>query len=388
MSAILVAGAVVAANALAQAYIANKQMGAEQDRLNEIKSEFDRIKPPELNVSLDEYIAKNKGNLPDYGNLPTFEFLTPDQFSVIQKYNPQFAQYVEQKNPELVKRSAVGEEGLAAQRNLLRKLMMTGNLEQDPELMQRFAEADRNAQIAAQSRQQALMQDFARRGQGGSGIQLAAQIGAGAEAMGRSAQQSQQAATEAYKNRLQQLMKSGDLGASMEQRDLSLQEKNADIINQFNQMTSKNYQNWLNQQADLANKAQMFNIGQQQDVADKNVNLQNAYKNNLANIAQWGYGQNVAAKQNQFNNALNAMNAENQAQMQKYSAATDKAKALAGVPSVDKWGYYSPIVQKAADFGTQWAASSYAQDQANKAEDRADKRAIYNKTGRWPTSEE
>ena len=62
--------------------------------------------------------------------------------------------------------------------------------------------------------------------------------------MGRSAQQSQQAATEAYKNRLQQLMKSGDLGASMEQRDLSLQEKNADIINQFNQMTSKNYQNW------------------------------------------------------------------------------------------------------------------------------------------------
>jgi len=66
MSAILVAGAVVAANALAQAYIANKQMGAEQDRLNEIKSEFDRIKPPELNVSLDEYIAKNKGNLPDY----------------------------------------------------------------------------------------------------------------------------------------------------------------------------------------------------------------------------------------------------------------------------------------------------------------------------------
>lgn len=388
MSAVLIGGAIIAANAIAQAYVANKQMGAEQDRLDDIRAEFDRIKPPELNMSLDEYITKNKGVLPDYGNLPTFEFLTPEQFKAIEKYNPEFAGYVAQKSPELVKRSAVGEEGLSAQRQALRKLMLTGSLEQDPELMQKFSEADRNAQIGAQSRQQSLMQDYARRGQAGSGLQLAAQLGAGESAMDRSAQMSQQAASEAYRNRLQQLMQGAQLGGQMEQRDIGLQGSNADIINRFNEMTSKNYQNWLNQKANTANEAQKYNIEQAQDVANKNVNLQNAYKQNMANVAQWGYGQNVAAKQNAFNNAMNAMNAENQAQMQKYDAATAKAKAMAGIPTVDKWGYMSPIIQKAADFGTQWAASNYAQGAENQKQDREDARMEYWKTGKWPSKGE
>lgn len=389
LPAMAIAGATVAANALAQAYIANKQMGAERDRLNEIRREFDAIKPPDIDTDIETWAIQNKDSLPQFGDIPSFEFMTPEQYKVVEKYNPQYAQYIQQQSPELVKRSAVGEEGLKAQRDVLRKIMTTGTLDRDPELEQRFAEADRNAQIGAQSRQQSMMQDFARRGQAGSGLQLAAQLGAGESAMDRSAQQSQQAAAESYRNRLQQLIQGGQLGGQMEQRDLSTQEKNADIINRFNEMTSKNYQNYLNNRADLANKAQLYNIGQAQDTADKNVNLANINKEKMADIAKWGYEANKANKQQAFANKLSGMGSENEAKMNAYNAATSKAKSLAGLPSYpDKWGYMSPILQKGADTATQWAASSYADDRANAKEDRADARTIYEKTGRWPKDED
>lgn len=379
-----IAAGVVVAGALAQAYTANKQMGADQDRLNEIKDMFDAVKPPEIQDSLEDWAAKNKDILPQFNNIPTFEYLSPEQYKVIEKYNPQYAEYIKQVDPQTVKRSEVGEEGLSAQRQALRKLMMTGQLDQDPELMQRFAEADRNAQIAAQSRQQSLMQDFARRGQAGSGVQLAAQLGAGSETMDRAAEASQKAAAEAYRNRLSQLMQGAQLGGQMEQRDLSLAEKNADIINRFNEMTSKRYQDWLLGRADLANQAQKYNIEQVQDVANKNVNLANIQKEKQADISKWAYEQDKANKQQAFSNAMAGMQTENQAKQMQYQNALEKAKALSGVPSVNKWGYYSPIVQKATDFGTQWAASSYAQDAENKSQDREDRREYFKRYGQWP----
>ena len=381
-------GAMIATNALVQAYMAHKQMGAEQDRIDAMKAEFDKIKPPEFAGDIEEWTRKHGSSLPDYGSIPSFEFLSPEQYKVIEKYNPQFAEHIKQVDPQTVKRSEIGEEGLSAQRQALRKLMTTGQLDQDPELMQKFAESDRNAQIGAQSRQQSIMQDFARRGQGGSGLQLASQMGAGADAMDRSAQTSQQAAVEAYKNRLNQMMQGAQLGGQMEQNDVSLQGRNTDIINRFNEMTSKNYQDYLNNRANTANTAQQYNISQAQDVANKNVNLQNTAKEKQADMARWVYETNAKKQQESFQNKLAGMSAENAAKTSALNAATAKANAMAGLPTVNKWGYYAPIAQKATDVGTQFAAGKYAQDQQKSIEDRKDARLQYDKTGRWPTEEE
>lgn len=380
-------GAMIATNALVQAYMANKQMGVEQDRIDAMKAEFDRIKPPEFAGDIEEWTREHGSSLPDYGSIPSFEFLSPEQYKVIEKYNPQFAEHIKQVDPQTVKRSSIGEEGLDAQRQALRKLMMTGQLDQDPELMQKFAESDRNAQIGAQSRQQSIMQDFARRGQAGSGLQLASQMGAGAEAMDRSAQTSQQAAVEAYKNRLNQMMQGAQLGGQMEQQDISLQGRNTDIINRFNEMTSKNYQDYLNNRANTANQAQQYNIGQAQDVSNKNVNLKNTAKEKQADMARWIYETNAKKQQSKYDNTLSGMGMENAAKTSALNAATAKANAMAGLPTVNKWGYYAPIAQKATDAGTQFAASKYAEKSDDRYQDRLDAREQYKRTGQWPTDE-
>lgn len=378
--------AVVAVNAIAQAYMANKQMGADKQRLKQIKAEYDAVKPPEIDTDIETYIAEHPELKIDTGTMPSFENLRPEEYKVLQKYAPETFSFVQQQNPELVKRGAGGEEGLAAQRQALRKLMMTGSLEQDPELMQAMGEAQKQGQIGAQSRQQSLLQDFARRGQSGSGVQLAAQMGAGEDQMNRSAMQSQDAATQSYKNRLAQLMQGADLGGRMEQTDINLQGRNADIINQFNQMTSKQYQDYLAQRAGIANEAQKYNIGQAQNVANKNVDNKNDYNKNMADISKWGYTQNIANKQQDFNNALSAMQAGNSAKMGQYDVAMSKAKTLAGLPSINPMQYYAPIVQKAADVGTQFASQQMSRDAANTAEDREDARLEYEQTGKWRQS--
>ena len=378
--------AVAAVNAIAQAYMANKQMGADKQRLNQIKAEYDAIKPPEIDTDIETYIAEHPELKIDTGTMPSFENLRPEEYKVLQKYAPETFAFVQQQDPELVKRGASGEEGLAAQRQALRKLMMTGSLEQDPELMQAIGEAQKRGQIGAQSRQQSLLQDFARRGQSGSGVQLAAQMGAGEDQMSRSAMQSQEAATQAYKNRLAQLMQGADLGGRMEQTDINLQGRNADIINQFNQMTSKQYQDYLAARAGQANEAQKYNIAQNQSVANMNVGNQNQYKQQMADLSKWGYQQNIANKQQDFNNALSAMQAGNQAKMGQYDVATSKAKTMAGLPSINPMQYYAPIVQKAADVGTQFASQQMSRDAANTAEDREDARLEYEQTGKWRES--
>lgn len=375
--------AVAAVNAIAQAYMANKQMGADKQRLNQIKAEFDAVKPPELDVDIETFIKNNPDLQIDYGTMPTFENLRPEEYKVLQKYAPETFAFVQQQAPETVKRGAVGEEGLAAQRQALRKLMMTGSLQQDPEFMQAMGEAERKGQIGAQSRQQSLLQDFARRGQGGSGVQLAAQLGAGAENMDRAAMESQSAATQAYKNRLAQLMSGAQLGGQMEQTDLNLQGRNADIINRFNELTSKNYQDYLAQRAGQANEAQKYNIAQNQSIANMNVDNTNKYKGQMADLSKWGYQQNIANQQQGINNAINAMQAQNQAKAGQYDIQMKKANAMAGIPTVNPMQYWSPIVQKAADVGTQFTAGQMAQDWDKYKEDREDRRTEYENTGKW-----
>ena len=254
---------------LAQAYVQNKSLGAQKDELDSIKRAFDAIVPPELNIDIEdppEIIAAVE---------PTIDYdwtkLKPEEFKVVGTYAPEIAPHIAEQAPQLVEDTAAGVAGLEAQQNALRKLQRIADGGIDPQFAQRLREAEQASQAAAQSRQQSLLQDYARRGLLGSGTQLAAELSGAEGAMQRGAQMSADAATQAYLNQLGALRDAASLGGAIRGQELDLASQNAAIANAFNERTTAAYQKYLQDVATQRNEANLMNLRNQQGVADKNV---------------------------------------------------------------------------------------------------------------------
>src|SRR5882672_9114782 len=132
-----------AAGSLAQLYQSEKARGANQARLKQLKSEYDKLVPPDYNMSIE--------NPPNYISQavqsPQFAQgdFTPEQFQVVGKYVPEIAPYIAEKNPELIKQSAAANEGRQAQIDALRQMRGISSQDKDPQLMSQLAKASRQA---------------------------------------------------------------------------------------------------------------------------------------------------------------------------------------------------------------------------------------------------
>lgn len=302
----------------------------------------------------------NKLQAPDLDSKP----LTPEEYKVVRDYVPEAAPLILEAQPQLIQQTGDMEMGRQAQRNALRRMSGIGEGEFDPEFAALQNQAARRSQEEAQSRQASIMQDAARRGVGGSGLALAMQGQAAADAMRGGAEASQQAAAQAYKNRIQALMNGAQLGSQMRGEDVQLQGRNADIINAFNQRTSQAAQNWANQRANIGNEAQRFNIGAAQDVANRNVGLRNTTA--AANQA----ARNDAAQrdfENQMSIARGQAGLSDAARSDIRQNAADQNAAIQGVTNAGMAGFQYYGQQKAQEA----------------AEDREDRRLRYQQTGVW-----
>ena len=332
----LIIGGVMAVGALAQLYTAEKARGAAQKRLDEIEQLYNSVKPPnyDLSINAPPELQQQAMALPQFAaskDSTQFDMssLTPEDQKLLAKYTPQLAPYVQEQGPTTITKTADMQTGRAAQLAALRKLQEVGNSSFDPAYQEQVQQAARAAQGEAQSRGASIMQDFARRGQAGSGMQLAAQMGAASQGMDRAAMVNQSAATDAYRNRLQALMSGAQLGSQIGQEDTQFQDRNAGIINAFNERVSRNRQNYENQNANALNAAQQYNMGNEQNVANQNVQNRNqamlanqSRQDSLAKYgadfaqrerdrtdqnAMWSYGQQDA--QRKYLNTLSASQA-------------------------------------------------------------------------------
>lgn len=123
--------------------------------------------------------------------------------------------------------------------------------------------------------EQAILQNMAQRGMGGSGEELAARLMAGQQGAELANTQGNQLAAQAQQRSLQALAQSGQLAGQMTQADFSRAQQIAqaqDAINRFNTGNSQQVQaaNVL-----AKNQAQEANLKEKQRIADTNVDLQN-----------------------------------------------------------------------------------------------------------------
>lgn len=327
-TALLVGGGVQVVSGLMQYYNQQKAAGASAKRLREIEAMFDSIVPPEYDLKVydDPRLAQD---IP--APALNVEAITPQMYEQVGQYVPEIASYVQEAAPQLVEATAAARTGRGAQLDALERYKQIAAGEFDPELQQMLSEASQRANTEAQSRAASILQDAQRRGQLGSGMMLAEQQRAASEAMARQARESQLAAAEGYRNRLLALDKSASLGGQIRSSEMAEEGKNVGILNDFNERTSKNYQDYLQMRADQLNKAKIMETERARQVADANVAAKNkaAWENrDMYNRAQ--QTKYDVARQNR-QGRLDVEEARNRAKQQMYDNLLSKARGKAGI---------------------------------------------------------
>ena len=396
---------------LINAYNAEKARGADKRKLKEIRDLFEKIKPPDYDVSIDAPPQYHEQVLaqPKYSDPlapPAFDTskLKPEDLKVVGKYTPEIAPYIAEQNPELVRQSAAAMEGREAQKKALQTFLKMGETGDDAISAQAAFEAREKAAADTRARQQALEQSFARRGQLGSGMQFAAGLQSGQAAGNQQALAQMQAASDAQRRRLQALSSGAALGSEIYGQEMNLAGQNAAIINDFNRRMAQSRQAYEMSRAGTLNEAQRYNLGTAQDVEARNVasrnaaqaaNLQRAdmitrygaefgraERDRQDRIAREGY--DIARSERDFQNQIAQNKADwaarqrqirNQLMGQTYRDQMAQARGMSGVIGDEREASQqaardrAQMVQGMANIGSSYAAgrqarSDWAQQQA------------------------
>lgn len=334
--------AAAAGTAAAQYYTAEQARKANKELQKRNEELFGNIQTPDLKVG--DYYGEGISN-----ELPP-EMLAYQQNQYAGDYTPEMGQYAQEVGPTTVQESANAKFGRDAQLEALKKFQSNIKSGYDPEFASRMDQANTQSNAAAQSRMNSILQDSQRRGQFGSGAMLAAQMSGAQNAMSEGARQSQLAAVEAQKNMLQQQRDASSMGRNLAADENQLAAQNAEIVNSFNQRSSRAYQQYLQQQNEMRNQAALRNLGVRQDISNQNTNIANRQTTDRYNAArnERDYqnklvGQRQGVMQNNFTNQLNKANGiagNNMAAIQQNNqAAQDRNNAIQGVGNA-VGGYY------------------------------------------------
>lgn len=320
--------AVAAVSSLMQYYQSEKARGATAKRLKEIEKMFNDIVPPEFDLSVYDDPELAKEIPPPALNM---EKITPELYQSVGQYVPEVAEFVQEANPKLVEATAAAKVGRQAQMDALERYKKIASGEFDPEFAAKMVESSDRARRDANSVQDSILQDAQQRGQFGSGVMLASQMGKSADAMRRQAIESRMAAAEAYRNQLSAMDKSADLGGSIRRSEMDEEAKNVGIINDFNERTSKNYQDYLSNRANMANSAKLKNLSEAQRIADLNTGLENKAK--IDQVERYNAGQKTLfdAAQKERSNRLELEDKKTNLKQQMYENLMAKARGKAGI---------------------------------------------------------
>jgi hypothetical protein len=234
---------------------------------------------------------------------PDFDMstITPQEFSVLEKYVPATIPFIAEQAPEVVEKSTLAKEAQGKQLDAMRYMSSLAKSGVDP-----IAEMDRlrAARLAAQeagTSQANIRAGMERRGVGmDSGLSLGLQQQAAGQAGLRTAMAGEEAARDALARRNQAMGQAATLGGQVYGQELDLEAQNVGLINAFNQRMAQRRQAIAQANVDAANQASRYNIGTAQEIADKNVAQRNAARqadqDRRNSLAQRAY-ENRMAKQ-------------------------------------------------------------------------------------------
>lgn len=208
-----------------------------------------------------------------------FSQFTPQDFKVAAQYSPQVAAFVQERAPQLIEvNSAEGQEGLSAQRQVLQEMLQKSRGGMDPLAEIERQQAQRQAGDFSKSQLASIQDQMAQRGMGmDSGLALAMKLGANANSADRLAQTGLQAAADRSNQRNNASMQAAGLGGQLYGQASDLASRNVGILNAHNERAVNSANEYGRYAAGMGNEAQKYNIGNTQDIMNKNADMQNQY---------------------------------------------------------------------------------------------------------------
>lgn len=161
-------------------------------------------------------------------------------------------------------------------------------------------------------RRDAIVDNFARRGVGGSGFALGAELQGAQGSTNRLAQGSLDTAASARKRALDAIMGAGQLGGQMQAQDYNEQSNLAKARDSIQEYNARNLQSVNNRNVDRTNSANQYNLTNKQRISDANTALSNEQEKYNKGLIQQNF-QNQAAKaaglSGQYNGVANQYSA-------------------------------------------------------------------------------
>jgi hypothetical protein len=218
------------------------------------------------------------------------EYFTPEVYAWLENYDPEVAAYVRERDPRMVEmRSAEAQRAKGAEQQVLQDLLDRSRSGTDVMAEIQRARGMREAAGTMASQAATLQQQLQRQGQQGGlaayGAALQQQQGAGMQA----ALAGEQAALAGLQERARAQSEAGTLAGRQLGRELDIERGNVDAINAFNQRLAQSRQAQENLAADIRNRAQQYNIGGRQRIAEKNIGAQAEARNRRMQFEQQKY---------------------------------------------------------------------------------------------------
>lgn len=250
---------------------ASDQLAAASQARNQALSQYLNIHPPT--------IAEQELALQQYQNAGT--------------YNPEMLQNI-QAGPSSMEGIQLDPRLVNAQMAALQQLSQTGQMGMTPAEAAALQQVNRESQALAQAKSEQILDNMARRGMGGSGAELAAQLQNAQSAADRASQQGGQTAQAAQQQALQALAQSGQLAGQIGAQQFGQQADIArakDYINQFNTANTINNQR---QNVAATNDAALKNLMSQQNLMNMNTQLSNQQQQYNKQLLQQQFNNQMA----------------------------------------------------------------------------------------------
>lgn len=155
----------------------------------------------------------------------------------------------------------------------------------------------------------AIQADMSRRGLGGSGFDVAAQLQGQQGTSDQAAQSSLKVAGDAQARALQSIQDAGNLATNYRTQDFGEQAQKASAQDRISQFNTQNAQNVNAANTASQNRAQELNLGNQQRISDQNTQLANSQQLYNKSLAQQQYEnqmKKVAGASDQYGNLANS----------------------------------------------------------------------------------
>lgn len=299
-------------------------------------------------------IYEQNVKMPDMDRTP----LTQEQLTLLGKYTPNVAQYIQEKNPEMVTEQASADV-ISKQKQALEQYQQLSQTGEDALARSQRERGMSEAEGAQRKATEQILRAYQQQGIGGGGQELLATQNAGQQAANSRRQLSLDIAAQNQQRRMEALNQMANLSGQVRNQNQNVEQANVSAINAFNQRNAQTKQAWENAKTNEQNRADLYNMEQKQRIADTNTDIRN--KTYMANRAR-----------NDMIEAANR-NAANDINNTRLNAATGRATAdrTMGQDELAR----KLAMQQQAIAGVTAAGSAYASGQ----EKQADREARYGK---------